>query len=99
MLDYARRAVLVVHGRTLLDLEREDILVAALLRYLQVIGDAARRVSPAERERHPEIPWQLINGIRNRIVHEYDELEPEILWRTASDDLPRLVRYLESILP
>lgn len=67
--------------------------VAAILHYLTVIGEAARRLSAELRESNPELPWPQIIAQRNRIVHGYFGLDWEILWVTISDDLPLLHRW------
>ena len=66
---------------------------------VQTIGEAAAHVSPATRKRHPEIPWKQITGIRHRIVHNYLDVDYDVLWQVATCDLPRLIAQLEDILP
>ena len=65
---------------------------------MQVIGEAARQVSPPFVEAHPEIPWAAIVGMRHKVVHDYLEVDEDMGWRVVTSDLPHLVPMLESIL-
>lgn len=71
----------------------------AVVRTLEVIGEAARMVSESSMEKHPEIPWHELIGMRNRLIHEYFRMDLEQVWSTVQDDLPKLVTSLEKIVP
>ncbi len=71
----------------------------AVERCLEILGEAARRVSPEFQEKHPEIPWREIIGQRNILAHEYGEIDYEILYKTAKEDIPALVDILGELLP
>lgn len=71
----------------------------ALMHLVQIIGEAGRLVSDEYRRLHCELPWKLIVGMRNRIVHEYFRVIPEVLWQTIIDDIPNLIRRLEPLVP
>ena len=75
-----------------------EVLQAAVLHHLTVIGEAANRLSPALRERHPEVPWTEMAAVRHRIVHAYFDLDWQILWSAATEDVPRLRDLVEGIL-
>jgi uncharacterized protein with HEPN domain len=98
MLDHARRATSAVSNRKRQDLETEAILAAALERFVEVIGEAASKVSPSTRETTPQIPWREIIGMRNRLVHGYAAVDHDILWDVAVADLPDLIEHLEDLL-
>lgn len=99
MLRFARR-ISDVAGRAGEDGFRTDWTAqGALLHYLTVLGEAARRTSQAFRDEHPEIDWPGIVGLRNRIVHEYDDYDLDIVWHVASVDVPVLVGQLARIVP
>lgn len=70
----------------------------ALVRLLEIVGEAARRVPDETRHRYPEIPWIRIIGLRNRLIHGYDTVDFDILWQILIEDLPPLVVQLEDIL-
>ena len=62
-----------------------------------IIGEAARAVPEETQEKYPEVPWHLMRGMRNQLVHAYFSISPEILWNTIHQDLPQLVKVLEQI--
>jgi len=99
MLDYAREAVALVQGRTRLDLDRNRLLELALVRLVEIVGEAARQVSESGRARYPSIPCREVMGMRNRLVHGYDEVDFDVLWDTITADLPPLIAELEKIVP
>ena len=70
----------------------------AIVRALEIVGEAAARVTPPTRAAHPEIPWSAVVGMRNRPVHGYFDVDLAIVWRTATESLPVLIEALEKIL-
>lgn len=66
----------------------DEVLTAAVLHHLTVIGEAISRLSTPLRERHPEVPWRQIMAVRHRIVHAYFDLDWKILWEAASSEIP-----------
>jgi len=70
---------------------------SAVLHQLTMLGEAVRRVSQGFRDRHAQVPWVEMAGLRNRIVHEYDEIDLDRVWEVISRDLPRLIPALEAI--
>ncbi len=98
MLDAARRATEIGAGKAVAELDPDSEPALALARLLEIIGEAARRVSPELQSRHPEIPWRLLSGMRNRITHEYFDVDYGIVAATLSEDLPDLIAKLEAIL-
>lgn len=76
----------------------DSILQAAVLHHLTVIGEAINRLSPPVRDRHPEVPWHQIVSVRNRIVHAYFDLDWQILWVAAVEDIPALRRQITTII-
>ena len=66
---------------------------------VEIIGEAAAKISPETKSRYPQIPWADIVGMRNRLVHGYFEIDLDRLWDTITDDLPPLVADLEKTLP
>jgi len=98
MLDAAREAIGFAEGRAREDLDSDRMLLLALVRLVEVIGEAATRVPPEERRRYPRVPWPEIIGLRNRLIHGYDEINHDLLWNIIRDDLPPLAEGLESML-
>lgn len=99
MLDAARRAVQFAESRSREDLDDEDDpLSHALVRQIEIIGEAASNVSSETRTDLPGVPWPDIVGIRNRLIHAYFDIDMEILWATIQHGLPALIRSIEAIL-
>jgi uncharacterized protein with HEPN domain len=98
MLDHTREIASLVHGRIRSELDSDRVLSLALVQLCQIVGEAARRVSPARQQQHPEIPWAHIIALRNRLIHGYDAIDLEILWRILTADMPPLITALEAIL-
>ena len=99
MLDHAREATEFISGRARANLDRDRVLELALTRLVEIVGEAARRVSPERRAKHPEVPWTQIIASRNRLIHGYDTINLDILWQIVASDFPELVRSLETIVP
>ena len=80
------------------DLGQNRMLELALVRLIEIIGEAAARVSMEGQRGYPSIPWPEIIGMRNRLVHGYDEVDLDVLWDTIEFDLPPLITILQHIL-
>lgn len=99
MLDAARKAIEFTDGRERAALDDDgDPLVHALVHLISVIGEAANKVGPDARESLPDIRWQDMRGMRNRLVHNYFDINKDILWATVQQALPELIRQLEDAL-
>ena len=72
---------------------------SAVLYQLTIVGEACRRVSPGFRDAHPEVDWPGIVSLRNKIVHDYDDVNLDSVWSVVTRDLPALVSTLEAIVP
>lgn len=98
MLASARDACTFISGRAQADLLIDKQLKLALLKCVEMIGEAASRMCPETRAKYPALPWQDMVGMRNRLIHVYFDIDLSLLWTTVNDDLPRLIRDLENIL-
>lgn len=98
MLDAAQAALTFTAGKTRTDLTADLMLQFALVRALEIIGEAAARVTEPTRTAHPEIPWGPVIGMRNRLVHGYFDVDLEIVWLTTTKSLPPLIAALELLL-
>jgi len=98
MLVAARRILKFVGSSDPRRLATDDLLHSAVCRQLQIIGDAARRISDETRSTNPQIEWQQIIGMRNILVHAYDSVDGNELRRVVTVDVPRLVGELEKLL-
>ena len=98
MLDAAHEAIEFAQGHARSDLESNRMLVLALVKDIEIIGEAAYQVSTETREQLPDIPWEDIIGMRHRLVHAYFAINLDILWRTVEEDLRPLVAKLREAL-
>ncbi len=78
--------------------ERDDLVQTWIVHHVQVLGEAAAKVSDELQQRHPEIPWARIIAMRNVLVHDYFGIDPEEVWSVVEHDLPDLKRKIEAIL-
>ena len=99
MVQAARDASAVTAGFTGERLRRDRVRMLALERSMELIGEAARRVSGSFCEKHPQIPWREIVGLRNILAHEYGRVDHARLYATAIKELPGLIEALEKLLP
>lgn len=102
LLDIARAAQLVLEFKKGIDKAAflQDFKTqSAVLHQLMVMGEAVKRLSPDFRARHPEIPWSLIAGMRDKLIHGYDIVDLDEVWRTALVDVPDLLSLIEPLLP
>jgi len=85
-------------GRKRSDLDKDLTFNLALTRLVEVIGEAADRIPRSFQEKHPEIEWSQIIGMRNRLIHGYDEVDFDILWNVVNQDIPALRTKLEELI-
>ena len=95
----SRSVIRITAGCSLEDFESDEMLRLAVERQVGVIGEAARRVSPAFRDAHPEIPWSAIVAHRNILTHEYGRIDLNRLWVVASERVPELLGLIEPLIP
>jgi len=98
MRDHAREAVLLAQGKTRAHLDSDRLLNLALVRLLEIVGEAAGRIPKETCDRYPEIPWPQIVSLRNRLIHGYDSVDFDILWQIVTVDLAPLIATLEAVI-
>jgi uncharacterized protein with HEPN domain len=81
------------------DFLTNDLVQSAVIREFQVLGEAARLISPEAKASTPAIPWALIAGMRNRLIHEYFDVRLDVVWTTIQRDLPQLTSQIAAALP
>lgn len=77
----------------------DELLQNAVMRWIQVIGEAAWRVSSEFKQGHPEIPWAAMAGLRHRLVHDYFHINPVRVWEVVARDLPALIGLIQPLIP
>lgn len=98
MLDAARAAVRFARNRNRSDLDTDELSAHGLVRLIEIVGEAASRVSREMQAEIPELPWPAIVGMRNRLVHGYYDVDRGLVWFTLTHDLPPLIDALEHYL-
>lgn len=98
MLNHSREAAELLGDSGRDGLERDRVMQLALTRLVEIVGEAASRVSPTTQQGSPEIPWRQIIGMRNRLVHGYDVIDFDLLYDTVTNDLPSLIAALQKVL-
>jgi len=87
-----------VAGRSRANLDTDDMLAFALMHAIQIVGEAASRISDETRARDGRIPWDVIVGMRHRLVHAYVDIDKDILWTTAKEAAPELLARILTLL-
>ena len=99
MLDAAQKVQSYIDNKTRQSLDADDELLGyAVVRAIEIVGEAASKITPETRAEYPQIEWQNIIGMRNRIVHDYLRVDYDIVWQVVTVNLPELVDQLETIL-
>ena len=98
MLEAIERIARYTDGMPIADFVADERTQDAVLRNLEILGEAAKRIPPSVTHRHPEIPWSRITDMRNILVHEYHSVDPAIILDAANCDLPPLAGPLRAIL-
>lgn len=99
MLVAARKAIRFSQNLTYEQFSHSDLHQNAIFKVLEIIGEAASRISEDTKTANPEMPWTDIVGLRNRIVHAYFEIDLDVVWKIVNDDVPALIHELERIAP
>lgn len=98
MVDAAEALATFVEGRTSEDLGRDRMLLFAVVRAIEILGEAASRLSPDAQAQITEVPWVSVVGMRNRLIHGYFDVDTEIVWKTATVEVPTLLGALKGAL-
>jgi uncharacterized protein with HEPN domain len=97
LIDAAKTAAEFVEGRTRVDLEADEMLRLALTKLVEIVGEAAKQVTPSGRAELPDVPWSAAARTRDRLVHHYFDIDLDVLWRTVTEDLPALLALLPDV--
>lgn len=97
MREAARKALQFSQGKTRADLDVDEMLTLSLVKCIEIVGEAASRISREQQAALPQIPWSKIISMRNRLIHAYFDIDLDIVWDTVSEALPELLTSLESI--
>jgi uncharacterized protein with HEPN domain len=98
ILEYAHKIQDLLKGKDRLAFDQDGTLRVTITHWLQIIGEAARRISESLQNDHPEIAWHPMVGMRNRIVHDYLGIDDTVVWETAHTRVPELITQLENLI-
>ena len=98
ILEAAKLAISYVESKTEEDFFADVQCQDSVIRRLEIIGEAARRISEENRKAHPKLPWREMIGMRNILIHEYDDVDLPIVWKTVESELPSIVAKVEKLL-
>jgi uncharacterized protein with HEPN domain len=99
MLTAAKRVTTYIHGMSRVQFDLDPKTMDSVVLQLGNIGEAANQVSIDYQKLHREVPWSKIIGMRHRIFHKYVEIDWDIVWFAATEEVPALIRYLEPLVP
>lgn len=90
ILDAIENIESFIEGKSIDNFSNDKMFQSAVIHQLMVIGEAANKVSKSFQEANPDIPWKEIVGMRNKLIHDYFEIDPEEVWKTINEDIPML---------
>jgi len=99
ILESSKMALTYVSGKSWDEFYEDTQCQDAVVRRIEIIGEAARRVSQETREKHPQIPWREMTSMRNLVIHEYDVVDINQVWDTVQNKIPPLIKELAKIVP
>jgi uncharacterized protein with HEPN domain len=98
ILQSAVKAVEYTEGVHVDEFLKNTIIQDAVIRRMEIIGEAARRISQDCKNKYPDLPWKEMTSMRNLLIHEYDDVDGEEVWLTVKNDLPKLISALQIIV-
>lgn len=98
MIEAVTEAISFIADQTLAELENDRKTLFAIIRCVEIIGEAAARVSEVTRSSAPDVPWSAMAGMRNRLIHAYFDVDTELVWKTVTTELPALRSRLQQLI-
>jgi len=98
MIDAAEEALTFIEGNSKEESIKDRMLILSLIKEIEIIGEAASKITQPFKKKHSEIPWEIIVGTRNRLIHGYFDVNFDVIWNTVTIELPALIKQLKKIL-
>ena len=98
MLDASQQALLFMQGRDKNDLDQDAMLRLAVVKSIEIVGEAAAKITKERQAEIPQIPWPQIISMRNRLIHAYFDIDTDVVWQTVVEDLPALIQELTVLI-
>jgi uncharacterized protein with HEPN domain len=98
MVDSASKAILFTEGMTFSSFMKDEKTQYAVIRAIEIIGEASKKIPKSLRTKYREIPWNEISGMRDKLIHDYFGINSKIVWKTVNEDLPALKKLIIRIL-
>jgi len=99
ILDAIEKVMRFIEGMNFEEFSKDDKTVFAVVRGLEIIGEATKQIPSSVRDTHPEIPWREMAGMRDKLTHGYFGVNLTVVWKTATEDLPTLEPVIRRLLP
>lgn len=93
-----RRVMMKTEGMSLEQFEADEDMQDIVIRQIGIMGEAARNLSDNFKELHWQVPWHEITGMRNRLVHDYTQIDFNKIWKTVKEDIPKLIQQIDDLL-
>jgi len=98
ILDCIRKIREFSTGLTINDFKTNELVQDAIIRNIEIIGEASKKVSSDTKQTFYKIPWKEISGMRDKLIHDYMGIDPEVVWKTIKEDIPSLEKHITKIL-
>lgn len=98
ILDNAKKASDFMKGMSEDDFLRDEKTVFAVIRALEVVGEAAKKIPDEVKNKYPDIPWREMTSIRDKLIHDYFGVNFAVIWKTVSEDIPKLIPLMKWVI-
>ena len=98
IIDAIEKAESFVKGMSFESFEKDAKTTFAIIRAFEIMGEAVKKIPSGVRNKHKNIPWKEMAGMRDKLIHEYFGVKPRVVWKTIKEDLPEVKPYLQAIL-